>query len=91
MINRDMLIAALESAENENREIEFSYTSNDGVSVSIAIIPDVMVTGDEVQIFDLEKGTGCVIAIDLSKVTDFYRDVNKFAVEGAFGTYTICT
>jgi hypothetical protein len=50
-----------------------------------------MVIGDEVQIFDLEKGTGCVIAIDLSKVTDFYRDVNKFAVEGAFGTYTIYT
>jgi hypothetical protein len=89
MINRDMLIVALESAENENREIEFSYTSNDGVCVNITMVPEVLVNGDEIQILDMEKGTGCAIFINLGGLIDFYADENKFAVEGAFGEYAI--
>ncbi len=69
---KENLIFALESAEYNNKEIMLGYINNDGITMLITIIPEIVVFDDQIDIYD---GTDFHINIPLNGSID-YDDEN---------------
>lgn len=66
MSNKENLIFALETAENEKTKVVVEYVGN-GMNMIVKITPEIAVFDDSesVQLFDSEKGNDCQFVIDL--------------------------
>ena len=81
MSNKENLIFALASAENENKEIGIGYVANKGIAFMVTVIPEIMVYDKSVAIYDAGKGMGCYFAIDLDEDIIFEENPEDYIYE----------
>lgn len=63
--NKYDLIVALESADNEMREIRIEFAIYNKVTIGIMIIPEITISDDIIEIYDQNMGVTCRLSIDL--------------------------
>lgn len=56
MSNREKLIAALENAEEKELEVEFSGLTGNGTKFTFWMVPEIMISENELQVWDAESG-----------------------------------
>ena len=89
MSNKENLIFALETAENDRREVEMAYASGNGVAINLYVVPEVMILGGEIHITDAERGNNCQITIisDEDVEYDDNGDETVYTVRDGAGTF----
>ena len=90
MSNKDMLIVALENAENNGKEVEFCYLSNDGFRFSIWMIPEVLQNENEIQIYDAESGMDHSLSILVFNDVTYNEEKNEYCILTKCGICTVC-
>ena len=78
MSNKKNLILALEAADDNGREVELSFSSHDGISMSVLLKPEVMVRGNEIEIYakndDANDENVCRVSVVVGDDVDYYDD-----------------
>lgn len=93
MTNKENLIFALETFEDEGKEVEFfSYSSSGCFSIDIHMKPEIMVRGNEIEICDGEFGTRSIFRVMLDDTVEYYDngDNEEYVIsrpDGAFHIY----
>lgn len=90
MSNKDMLIVALENAENNEEKVEFCFSSDDGFRFFAWMVPEVLQNGNEVQICDAEFGMGHSLSVMLINDVAYDEEKEEYYVPTRCGTCTIC-
>lgn len=86
---KEKLIATLENAENEEKQLELEFASYNGLSLTVYVVPEVMIQEDEIRITDRDKGVHCQFAIELNDSL-CYDDLDMvYQIKVAGGIFSI--
>lgn len=82
MINMDMMIDNLINAQDNNEPVTISYFINGGgFCVDITIIPDVMLTGNWIEITDKSNEYETRISFSLDKEVKYDPELEEYSIE----------
>ena len=83
---KENLVFALETAGNEGREIGITYSAGKGFTLTMSIIPEVIIWDDSVEICDAEDmGMGIHLMVGLDGDIKYDEDEDAYTVEMEFG------
>lgn len=89
MSNREKLIAALENAEEKELEVEFSYLTGNGTKFTLWMVPEVMISENELQVWDAKFGNNHYFSLLIKGDVIFDDQMEEYVICNDGETLTI--
>ena len=81
MTNYSNLINMLETANENDANVEINYASNDdNVNVAMEVIPDILIQDNWISIFDKEKGERFYFSFMLNSNIEFDEAEEEYVI-----------
>lgn len=90
MENFEGLVKMINKADEENALISISYsTDSDDISISMEIIPEILIMGKWVSIADKEKGMRTYFSFQINSNVEYDDIDEEYTITVGDGTLTI--
>lgn len=90
MENFEGLVKMINKADEENALISISYsTDSDDISISMEIIPEILIMGEWVSIADKEKGMRTYFSFQINSNVEYDDIDEEYTITVGDGTLTI--